>query len=43
MDRAILEGDPHAVLEGMLVGAYAMGAEKGYVYVREWAWGQVSY
>ncbi|MBW2203608.1 MAG: SLBB domain-containing protein, partial [Deltaproteobacteria bacterium] len=35
MDRAILEGDPHAVLEGMLVGAYAMGAEKGYVYVRE--------
>ena len=35
MDRALLEGDPHAVLEGMLVGAYAMGAEKGYVYVRE--------
>lgn len=35
MDRAILEGDPHAVLEGMLLGAYAMGAEKGYVYVRE--------
>ncbi len=35
MDRAILEGDPHAVLEGMLVGAYAMGAEYGYVYVRE--------
>ncbi len=35
MDRAILEGDPHAVLEGMLVGAYAMGAEYGYMYVRE--------
>ena len=35
MDRAILEGDPHAVLEGMLVGAYAMGAEYGYIYVRE--------
>ncbi|MBW1781444.1 MAG: FAD-dependent oxidoreductase [Deltaproteobacteria bacterium] len=35
MDRAILEGDPHAVLEGMLVGAYAIGAEHGYVYVRE--------
>jgi len=35
MDRAILEGDPHAVLEGMLIGAYAMGAEHGYVYVRE--------
>ncbi|MFH1242876.1 MAG: NADH-quinone oxidoreductase subunit NuoF [Pseudomonadota bacterium] len=35
MDRAILEGDPHAVLEGMLVGAYAIGAEYGYIYVRE--------
>ena len=35
MDRAMLEGDPHAVLEGMLVGAYAMGAEYGYMYVRE--------
>ena len=35
MDRAILEGDPHAVLEGMLLGAYAMGAEFGYIYVRE--------
>ena len=35
MDRAVLEGDPHAVLEGMLVGAYAMGAENGYIYVRE--------
>jgi NADH-quinone oxidoreductase subunit F len=35
MDRAVLEGDPHAVLEGMLVGAYATGAECGYVYVRE--------
>jgi len=35
MDRAILEGDPHAVLEGMLVGAYAIGAEHGYIYVRE--------
>ncbi len=35
MDRAVLEGDPHAVLEGMLIGAYAMGAEYGYVYVRE--------
>ena len=35
MDRAILEGDPHAVLEGMLAGAYAMGAEYGYIYVRE--------
>jgi len=35
MDRAVLEGDPHAVLEGMLIGAYAMGAERGYIYVRE--------
>ena len=35
MDRAVLEGDPHAVLEGMLIGAYAMGAEYGYIYVRE--------
>jgi NADH-quinone oxidoreductase subunit F len=35
MDRAVLEGDPHAVLEGMLIGAYAMGASHGYIYVRE--------
>ena len=35
MDRAMLEGDPHAVLEGMLVGAYAIGALHGYIYVRE--------
>ncbi|MGD8412309.1 MAG: NAD(P)H-dependent oxidoreductase subunit E, partial [Desulfobacterales bacterium] len=35
MDRAILEGDPHAVVEGMLIGAYAMGSEYGYIYVRE--------
>ena len=34
MDRAVLEGDPHSVLEGMLIGAYAMGARKGIVYVR---------
>jgi NADH-quinone oxidoreductase subunit F len=35
MDRAVLEGDPHAVLEGMLIGAYAIGAEYGTLYVRE--------
>ena len=35
MDRAILEGDPHAVIEGMLIGGYAMGAEYGILYVRE--------
>jgi NADH:ubiquinone oxidoreductase subunit F (NADH-binding)/(2Fe-2S) ferredoxin len=34
MDRSVLEGNPHSVLEGMLIGAYAIGAEKGYVYVR---------
>lgn len=34
MDRAVLEGDPHSVLEGMLIAAYAIGAHKGYVYVR---------
>ncbi len=35
MDRAMLEGDPNAVIEGMLIGAYAIGAEYGYIYVRE--------
>ena len=34
MDRAILEGNPHAVIEGMLIGAYAMGCHEGIVYVR---------
>jgi len=34
MDRAVMEGDPHAVIEGMLVGAYAIGARQGYIYVR---------
>lgn len=34
MDRSVLEGDPHAVLEGMLIGAYAIGASHGYIYVR---------
>jgi len=34
MDRGILEGDPHAVIEGMAIGAYAMGAQQGYVYCR---------
>jgi NADH-quinone oxidoreductase subunit F len=35
MDRAVLEGDPHSVLEGMLIGAYAIGASHGFIYVRE--------
>ena len=34
MDRSLLEGNPHAVLEGMLIGAYTVGAGAGYVYVR---------
>ena len=34
MDRSVLEGDPHAVLEGMLICAYAIGADEGYIYVR---------
>ncbi len=34
MDRSILEGDPHSVLEGMLIGGYAIGANQGYIYVR---------
>jgi bidirectional [NiFe] hydrogenase diaphorase subunit len=34
MDRAIIESDPHRVLEGMALAAYAIGANKGYVYVR---------
>ncbi|MBM7624148.1 NADH-quinone oxidoreductase subunit NuoF [Sporohalobacter salinus] len=34
MDRSILEGDPHRVIEGMIIAAYAIGADEGYVYVR---------
>lgn len=34
MDRAVLEGDPHSVLEGMAVAGYAVGATKGFIYVR---------
>jgi NADH-quinone oxidoreductase subunit F len=34
MDRSVLEGDPHAVLEGMLICAFAVGADEGYMYVR---------
>jgi len=34
MDRCVLEGNPHLVLEGMMIGAWAVGARKGYVYVR---------
>ncbi len=34
MDRSILESDPHALLEGMIIGGKAIGAQKGYIYVR---------
>jgi NADH:ubiquinone oxidoreductase subunit F (NADH-binding)/(2Fe-2S) ferredoxin/NAD-dependent dihydropyrimidine dehydrogenase PreA subunit len=34
MDRSILEGDPHCVIEGMMIGAYAIGADEGYIYCR---------
>ena len=34
MDRSVLESDPHAVLEGMAIAAYAVGADQGYIYVR---------
>jgi NADH:ubiquinone oxidoreductase subunit F (NADH-binding)/NADH:ubiquinone oxidoreductase subunit E len=34
MDRAVIEGDPHAVIEGMIIGAHAIGASNGYVYIR---------
>ena len=35
MDRSLLEGDPFAILEGMTVGAYAIGAREGFIYVRD--------
>ena len=34
MDASIMDGDPHAVIEGMLVGSFAIGAHEGYIYVR---------
>jgi NADH:ubiquinone oxidoreductase subunit F (NADH-binding)/(2Fe-2S) ferredoxin len=34
MDRALLEGDPHRIIEGMIIAAYAVGATRGYIYVR---------
>jgi NADH-quinone oxidoreductase subunit F len=35
MDRSVIEGNPHSVLEGMLIGAFAIGASNGFVYVRQ--------
>jgi NADH-quinone oxidoreductase subunit F len=34
-DRSIMEGDPHSILEGMIIGAYAVGANEGWIYVRD--------
>ncbi len=34
MDRAVIEGNPHSVIEGMIIGAFAIGSKKGYVYIR---------
>jgi len=34
MDRSILEGDPYSIIEGMMIAAYAVGASKGYFYIR---------
>ena len=34
MDRSIMEGNPHSIVEGMIIGAYAIGASQGYIYVR---------
>jgi NADH:ubiquinone oxidoreductase subunit F (NADH-binding)/(2Fe-2S) ferredoxin len=35
MDRTVLESDPHTVIEGMIIGAFAVGANQGYIYVRD--------
>ena len=35
MDRTVLESDPHSVIEGMIIGAYAVGASRGYAYIRD--------
>jgi hypothetical protein len=34
MDRSLMEGNPHSVLEGMIIGAFAIGSHEGYVYIR---------
>lgn len=34
MDRSVMEGDPHKMIEGMMIAAYAVGAQEGYIYVR---------
>ena len=34
MDRSLVEGNPHSILEGMIIGAYAIGSHEGYIYIR---------
>lgn len=34
MDRSLMEGNPHSIIEGMIIGAYAVGFNQGYIYVR---------
>ena len=34
MDRCVMEGDPHKLLEGMAIAAFAIGSDEGYIYVR---------
>lgn len=35
MDRSLMEGDPHSIIEGMIIGAYAIGSNRGFIYVRD--------
>ncbi|MDN5300637.1 MAG: NADP-reducing hydrogenase subunit HndC [Thermoanaerobacteraceae bacterium] len=35
MDRSIMEGDPHSIIEGMIIGAYAVGSHEGFMYIRD--------
>ncbi|KPK23145.1 MAG: NADH dehydrogenase [Nitrospira bacterium SG8_3] len=35
MDRSLMEGDPHSIIEGMIIGGYAIGANEGFIYVRD--------
>lgn len=35
MDRALMEGNPHSIIEGLIIGAYAIGSHQGYIYVRD--------
>ena len=35
MDRTVLESDPHSIIEGLIIGAFAIGAGQGYIYIRD--------